>query len=872
MLLLTGPAGSGKSTFVLDRFRDALPARDAGVRLVVPTTTVAQHLQNRIAREGFVFRRSLIQTFSEFVAPLAGEAAQAPETVLYLIVEQAVRRVGRAEFARVADMPGFCARLAHTVAEFSAAGCESTRLASCLPDAPLAEAFLAVYREVDREIARRGLATRAQRLARAAEKIRDGGLAGVHTVWMDGFYALPDPELGVVAAVGERADLTLTSEAMDARLAGIGFEERRLAKVRATPVTALFQAASIEREVEEITRRILEHAAGRPFREIGIIVRSQETYAAILRSTLERFGIPARFYFDWPLDRHPAVRFLSGAMDAMLGGWDHAQTLAVLRLAPRAAASNTMDEFAFAVAEQIPNQGLESLRALGHPRVCPAEFAGLEELRELSMRPAEWAARLRTLRNLYRPDVELYTDGAAALDGFDEALDEAAMAIDADRAVRLEAFWPAVLSVLRLKPLRPRDQRRNVVHVLSAHEARQWVLPVVFVCGMVEKEFPQPHRQDPFFPDESRRSLNRAGIRVRTVEEFERDERALYESAVSRATVLVTLSYPEFSARSERNLPSLYLDGLPKAQAARAVRPVARGARPEKTPVAIRAPHLLDRLRERTARLSPSALESFLQCPFQHFGTRVLRLKTAPRRPEDRLRRNYLLQGEIVHEVLKIWWKEPQDLEALFERVFLEYCQRERIQRGYHTERLRNRMLDDLRGFAADVRWPRALFESQTEETFTLAIDAGLEISGRIDRIDKGADGRAYIIDYKYSAAENVRKKKDDETLLQAPLYMLAAERQFGARPAGMFYVGLKKGVTYVGWSEGPVGDVDYLDLAADWREDVRERTLRNAAAIRSGRIEAAPADRAKCRYCDVRDVCRVGAAGDMLELAEGGE
>ena len=58
MRLLTGPAGSGKTTFVLDRFREALRARETSVRLLVPTATMAQHLRNRIAREGFVFRRN----------------------------------------------------------------------------------------------------------------------------------------------------------------------------------------------------------------------------------------------------------------------------------------------------------------------------------------------------------------------------------------------------------------------------------------------------------------------------------------------------------------------------------------------------------------------------------------------------------------------------------------------------------------------------------------------------------------------------------------------------------------------------------------------------------------------------------------------
>jgi len=53
---------------------------------------------------------------------------------------------------------------------------------------------------------------------------------------------------------------------------------------------------------------------------------------------------------------------------------------------------------------------------------------------------------------------------------------------------------------------------------------------VVFVCGMVEKQFPRFHTQDPFFPDAARCRAQRRGIRVRTAAEFEREERALFDS------------------------------------------------------------------------------------------------------------------------------------------------------------------------------------------------------------------------------------------------------------------------------------------------------------------------------------------------------
>src|ERR1022692_163294 len=129
MRLLTGPAGSGKTAILLNQFRAALRAGDERIRLLTPTATLAQHLQNQVAREGLVFHRNLIQTLSAFVEERSGSVPLAPEAVLYLLVEQAVRRLRRPEFARVADTAGFCAALARTIEEFASAGCESARLA-----------------------------------------------------------------------------------------------------------------------------------------------------------------------------------------------------------------------------------------------------------------------------------------------------------------------------------------------------------------------------------------------------------------------------------------------------------------------------------------------------------------------------------------------------------------------------------------------------------------------------------------------------------------------------------------------------------------------------------------------------------------------
>ena len=247
-----------------------------------------------------------------------------------------------------------------------------------------------------------------------------------------------------------------------------------------------------------------------------------------------------------------------------------------------------------------------------------------------------------------------------------------------------------------------------------------------------------------------------------------------------------------------------------------------------------------------------------MQCPFQYFGRRTLRLKAAPSRPEDRL--DFLTQGNIVHEVLAAWWAEPAGRGAAVRGAFSRVMWKTSgFLCGYHTERLRNAMLDDLRGFAADGQWPRGDFQSRMEEKFVFPLDESLEISGKIDRLDTAPDGRAYVIDYKYSNAQNTKDKLKDENLLQAPLYLMAAEEFFGVKAAGMFYVGLKGGVEYAGWSEIPEG----------WLERKKEQTLQVVAEIRAGRVDAAPANPDKCRYCEFRDVCRVEVGGAEA-LAEG--
>ena len=734
MQLLTGPAGSGKTFSALETLRDAVRRGRKGVCLLVPTATMAQHLRNELAREGLVFSPGIIQTASRFIEPWVADRPEVSGALLTILVEKVLRRLRLPEFRNVADFPGLHAKLAAVMEECAAAGCDAQKLRDILPPDGLGRAVARVFEETGRELNERSIALRSTRLSLAAARVRESGIGEVKTIWLDGFFSLTDPEIALVEAISKRVGVTVTltsdsiSAATRARLLSIGFEERRLVRKRAPAAQELVVAPGIEREVDEIARRILQHvSSGRLFREIGIVVRTPDIYAPLLRATLERFGIPAKFYFDLELREQAAVRYLTGTIDAMLGGWQFDETLTAMKLAPGAGSSAGMDRLDFDVRKRMPGAGLDTLRELATLTEKPDRrlervldgFLEVNRWRTLRRKPAEWPAQLAELRRLYRPfklrdgveheTVLEWRSQAQALDAFEQAAAEAAQAFDASAQLSLADFWPAMKAVLRLTPLRLMDQRRNVVHVLSAYEARQWELPVVFVCGLVEGQFPRYQAPDPFLPERVRCRLKEAGLRIRTAQDVEDEERFLFDSALSRATASVLMSYPKNDSRGEMNLPSLFLDAEHVRTESRAVRVrvaqtgVATAAAP------IRSPDLVQILQQKHAEMRATALESYFQCPFQFFGRHTLKLEGAPVRPEKRL--DFRLRGTIVHQVIKEWLESRGPIEPIFERVFAAVTQKEFVVAGYETEVLRAQMLDDLCCFAAAERVAGGLSE-----------------------------------------------------------------------------------------------------------------------------------------------------------------
>jgi len=809
---------------------------------------MVEHVRHFLSRSGFPVRPRQICTLANCLDEWSGEAA-APAALLDLLIEQALERLRPERFTAVAGFPGFRRALADLFEQ--------------APPAALPADLAGVEDEVERNLKARGMALRHARL-RTAQPVAPNAI-------LDGFFSLSAAETELVLALAQRTGVTITlpdwpgSHAVRKILLSAGFAEQRLPSVMRAASRSGFSAATVEREVEEIARRILAHAAqGRLFREIGIVLRSRDPYAGVVETTLARFGIPARAYFYTQLGCHPAMMFFSKVVGAMLAGWDHATLLAAVRMPVSGLGAKPIgDELDFAWRDKLPAAGLPLPAGL-------EQLAALDKWSRERLQPLEWAARMKTLRAMLpspnvtdaadRDRVFAWRSTSAALAAFDEILDRAAAALEDSGRCALAVFWKQVETALALEPLRVPDARRNVVHVMDAYEARQWELPVVFVCGLTERHFPQYHREDPILGDAARR---RAGLDTAADRQIE--ERFLFELATTRATEETILSYPRFDEQGEDTLPSFFLDGGLEVVADR---PVVARAKPD---VDVRRgsgdpPHFEHKT------LSATGIESFLQCPFQFFAGKTLRLRQRPHVPRDRL--DLLLQGTIIHRALAEWTRAPLLGSAILDEIFEEECARLRVPEGYRTEAVRLELMRHFRGFLEDRQFTLRGWSTRVEEDFTFPLNPLLTIRGRIDRLDVDSANQALVIDYKYSAGNKIRERVEDTGaghLVQGGLYLAAAKRAFGLDPVAMLFCGLKKDVTWDVWHVSVpslgLGESCTRERLRELMDDAESAAIRAHEGITSGDITVRPNDPRKCQWCDFRDICRVESAG-LVQVA----
>ena len=332
-----------------------------------------------------------------------------------------------------------------------------------------------------------------------------------------------------------------------------------------------------------------------------------------------------------------------------------------------------------------------------------------------------------------------------------------------------------------------------------------------------------------------------------------------------------------------------------RVEAARVAEAASRAPGPLRNPAAIESLAAV-------GAYGGTTLEGFDLCSYRWFVSHELDPQPLDPQPDP------LVQGGLMHAALERLYKErpgggplprPESLPAWIARgrelVAAIVAEREL---GSHpaeramarrVERLLERFLAEEAGRETGGFEPwllEAAFGAQEDsERPTLELD-GWGLHGAIDRVDRDADGRALVIDYKLSGSVTPREKFEEQAKLQLPLYLLAAAEHWGADPVGGLYHPLRgtsvrrpRGVVLdevagelsgYGLYDRDVVDAEGLE---ELLADSRRRAGEIVARMRAGDIRRDPGPRRGLRnhdtcppFCTFAPICRRDRAPEYEE------
>lgn len=650
-------------------------------------------------------------------------------------------------------------------------------------------------------------------------------------------------------------------------------------------VTLLLSSGD-EAEAEAIARVVSRWLAESiPAERIAVIFRSPGRRLAELRASFRRAGIDADFDVPVPFGRTSFGRGLGQLSEALLGKTP-AHALAAFLLGPY---SGLAEAQAAALDRQWRRTRPGSIEDLIADLQAKDRAAGslVSEAREFFCGPVGareaggWAGLLdRMLVNAHRA-------GAAGEESFGahsaglRAIEEAARS---GERVPGQAF----LEMLRRTTVpAPHSERRGRVQVLAASRARSRRFDAVVLGGLTAGEFPAS-LEEGSAPEGASFKLRRLAEGCAGLAE----ERLLFYQVVSGARSRLALSRQETDAEGTQipasvfweEILDLYRDegdepGMPPIERVTPADPMTGAGTPRVQEASTRVGARQERLDEAASAAfaerrvwAAGEIEAYVQCPYRWFYARVLR----PEKLDAEV--GPLESGSLAHAALQRFYEqwaersgktrlEPGDeraAEALVAEVFS--AEKTRLQaRGLSEEHELLKLGRQLRAFVQGECEMLPGYEPRRLEWGFGESDGidlgGFLLSGRIDRIDVGAEGLV-VVDYKRGA---VSKVKDFEKygLMQLQLYACAARLLLKEPVAGGLYRSVRDGDARGFYLKGALSGPRLKRTDAMPGEDIDtllDRAVESASAavsgMRSGRIPAEPVCEDRCGWCPAYGVC----------------
>ncbi|UJA19625.1 hypothetical protein HJD18_04965 [Thermoleophilia bacterium SCSIO 60948] len=687
---------------------------------------------------------------------------------------------------------------------------------------------------------------------------------------------------------------------------------------------------AIELAGAEVAREI---ADGEDPGEIAIVLRDPGRHAALWESVFERFGVGAAIEADVGFESTATGRGLCSLLRAANGG--AASDLIGFLRAPGVAPRGAVDRLERQVRRLGTESAAEAeelwdgreLFELGDLRESIAADDGVALLRALSRAArglAERPRRREARSSGRRLELELRA-GELAVGLLDELVGVAVALGDTGAELAADAL--AELEAAQL-PLH-RGSSERAVRITDPYRVRARRVRTLVVADLEEGDFPRASSPDPLLGDASRAlcglppraerldeerylfwsCLSRASHRIRFSWRVADDEGVAVNRSPFADEVLALLDGGEAvlgSAARRRDLAEVSFepdeapgpDELARSLATRHLEPAtgselalrlarARAARERDVKHDVAPSEALEELAARRL-FGASTLEDYATCSFRWFVGHELRPRDLEPDPEP------LVQGSLVHGVLERLYREPPAGAAPRSDTVGAWVARAReltleLAAGFGLagEDVRGRVsrartlalvVNALRNEAAnpsplrpDPELIEAAFgEGPGDARPPLELD-GLTLHGKIDRVDRAADGSGLVRDYKTGAKVAGRAQIEDDGKLQLQLYSLALERLWDIAPLGGVYEPLAatgdrrpRGIVAGGDAE-PATDglalvsTDVIDPAE--LRDLLAAAEREAAGVvagmRSGRVRPEPRHDTCPSYCEHAPICR---------------
>lgn len=507
----------------------------------------------------------------------------------------------------------------------------------------------------------------------------------------------------------------------------------------------------------------------------------------------------------------------------------------------------------------VLRQGLEAL------------FAMVREQPGGERSPHEWARHFSALLEAagFPGDRGLDSDEFQTRAKFNETLAEFAKL---ERVTPKMSFVQALARLRRLctDTLFQPETPDAPIQVLGVLESAGLEFDALWVSGLTDEAWPLAAAPSPFIPPALQR---KAGIPEASAEATLARGKRITEGWLAAAGEVV-VSHP--TMEEDRTLLASPLISAvplrtPQTRIYERYRDLIFAARRSETVQDGHAPALATK----TPRGGTRILSDQAACPFRAFARHRLAAESLE---EPVAGLDARARGLLLHTLMKELWSELKGSEGIqgdcgpvIERATAVAVREAKLEEPFAG--LERKRLAKLAREWLEVERERPPFEVVAMEEKRKLSVAGLELNGRIDRMDKLEAGGHALIDYKTGRPtpnEWLGERPDDP---QLPLYALNAREDIAA----VAFAKLKTGeMRYMGFSDRKdlIPDVkqakDWNALVDGWKEEIE--ALGTGFASGDARVDPKK-QLATCRYCDLQPLCRVYEKVNALaEGEEGGD